>query len=204
MSAPSTWTLRFTEWECGHHQQRPADIPGITSPEQARLILQAIGNAISQPGSCRAVLFSETHGYRPIYVTDDYVDPEFPEKVTPLERPVVICGDADTVAQIMGDGLLEARDEIMNPDLYAAAVWDGAEEVCAYQTVLTTLTREQVEAGIAARADAYPPQRELFELPPVFMDAAPILERLRTIAADQGSYRAEMDAEDAAAEGVCA
>ena len=56
---------------CGHHCQRPADIP-VETPEQASLILCAISHAISQPGHARAVLMNDEHA-ETVYLTDDYV-----------------------------------------------------------------------------------------------------------------------------------
>ena len=52
------FTLRFMAWQCGHHGMRPDDIP-VHSIEQAQAIVNAIGCAISQPGSARAALFDD-------------------------------------------------------------------------------------------------------------------------------------------------
>jgi hypothetical protein len=104
-SASLPLTLRFTHWECGHHGTRPADIP-VASVAQAHAILSAISHAISQPGNARAQLFDATKGVGDIYVTDDYVSDDFsPTSELRLDRPIMICGDAATVAAIQAPDL---------------------------------------------------------------------------------------------------
>lgn len=65
--------LEFFDWECGHHQETPEPIEGI-SEEQAAAILNAISHAISQPFSARARLIDGDLA-REYYLTDDYVSP---------------------------------------------------------------------------------------------------------------------------------
>jgi hypothetical protein len=191
------WTLRFTEWQCGHHGQRPEDIP-VASPEQAKAILWAIACAISQPGHARAMLFDETRGYPDIYLTDDYVSAgyasDFDTERAPSERPVVVlCSDEATASAILAPELTAAREEISDPDLWRATVWDGKAQVDTYETVLTTLTREAIVA-LEKEADPWPHERPpLFALPPVFRDGAELLARLRTIPTEIAALCTEVE-----------
>lgn len=196
---PAPWTLRFTEWQCGHHGQRPEDIP-VQSPEQAKAILWAIACAISQPGHARAMLFNDTRGYWDIYVTDDHC--EFNPNGTPSCRPeVVLCADAETAAAILAPELKAARGEMIDPDLYNARMWDGEDlpeaRVDAYEAVLTLLPRAEVEKRAEvddSRLDPVPP---LFALPPIFFDGAEVLRRLREEAASIAAWEEQLAAETA-------
>lgn len=192
---PMPWTLRFTAWQCGHHGQRPDDIP-VASPEQAKLILDAIGYAISQPGSARACLFSDVVGFADIYLTDDYCS--FNPDATPSARPAaVLCADDAMVAAILAPELKDARNDLMDPDLWDVTVWDGKRMVYRCETVLTTLTRDAVQE-LANVDDSYlDPRSPLFDLPPVLHDGAALLERLRTVAAEIAAYEAEIAADRA-------
>lgn len=190
----AAWTLRFTEWQCGHHGQRPEDI-ACSSPEQAKAILWAIACAISQPGHARACLFDDTRGFADIYITDDYC--EFKPDRTPSYRPaVVLCADDATAAAILAPELKDAREDISEPDLWQAKVWDGKELVETNSAYLTTMTREAVEALAQVDDTSLEPRMPLFELPPVFHDGAGLAERLRTIAAEMAAYEAEVAAEN--------
>lgn len=186
--APAPFTLRFTAWECGHHQQRPDDIP-VHSPEQAKLILRAIGNAISQPGSGRAVLFDEVSGWVDLYVTDDYAGTE--GLTRPVARPVLVHGAEDVIAALLADDLREARDEFIDDvDLFGVERWDGASYVWAGDVLVTTMTPGDVQAMVNDAACHIEP-REIFQLPPVFRDAVPLLERLRQLRAEFAAEEAE-------------
>lgn len=178
------YAVHFTEWQCGHHCQRPEDIP-VSSPEQASLILQAISHAISQPGHARAVLMNETHAAT-VYVTDDYVavghtdKAEFPTHYFQWAlRPEVILGNASQIDEIHSPALAEAIESLHG----GIERWDGKSEVWNNRIVTTTLSRAEVEA-IAAPLDAYEDRRVAFELPPVFRAAAEVLEELRQEADD--------------------
>lgn len=193
----AAWTLRFTEWQCGHHGQRPEDI-ACSSPEQAKAILWAIACAISQPGHARAMLFSETRGFADIYLSDDYC--EFNPASTPSYRPeAVLCADAETAAAILAPELSAARAEMTEPDLCPVRMWDGKDlpeaQVNANESVVTLLPRADVEKRAEvddSRLDPLPP---LFELPPVFYDGAQVLERLRKEAASIAAWEAEVAAD---------
>jgi hypothetical protein len=200
MADPITtpWTLRFTEWACGHHQQRPDDIP-VSSPEQAQLILQAIGNAISQPGHARACVFNDTQGIDDIYVTDDHCDFN-PAKRVAYDRPVlVLCADEATANAMLADELEAAREDLWAvADLTDAKVWDGKEMLSGYDVALTTLTREQIDAIIEQDRDLLPEEahRAHFGLPPLFRDGAEVLAALRKEAESIAAYEAECAADE--------
>ncbi|MES2888678.1 MAG: hypothetical protein V4739_11775 [Pseudomonadota bacterium] len=172
MSAPTSgadFTLHFTEWQCGHHCQRPEDIP-VHSPEQALQVLHAISCAISQPGHARAAILQASLAAG-IYLTDDYVDPA---PIAWRLRPQVVHGTAEELDQLMSAELKEERDWILPEDL---SRWDERRYVWADESVLTTLTPAQVLALITDGADSYPEQR-LFEFPPIFRPAADIVAEL--------------------------
>ena len=178
-SAPALpYTLHFIRWECGHHQAKPADIPCAT-PQQALLILQALGAAISQPGSARAVLFDDTTGID-AYVTDDYATLGISTSehdlnpATWADRPLVIHGDADTIARIHAPALADARDWVLGID--DCHPWDGKKPLEAFGVATTTLTREAVEELLANAEEL---DIGLCELPPVFRPAAEVLAELQ-------------------------
>lgn len=205
MTAATPWTLRFTEWQCGHHGQRPEDIP-CASPEQAKAILWAIACAISQPGHARAMLFDETRGHSGIYLTDDYISDDFhPERPGSYRPEVVLCADQAMADAILAPELKAARDEGTQPDLIGVRQWDGKDlpeaRVDANEAVLTLLTRAQVEKFAEVDDTSLDPHEPLFELPPIFYDGAEVLERLRKEAASIAAWEAEVAAERAAASG---
>lgn len=192
--AQTPFELTFTQWECGHHQQRPAPIP-VSSPAQARLILQAIASAISQPGSARGVLVHKRRTVgTAVYVTDDYVG-DFPLDPSVWSHcPDVICGDEATITAILSDELERARVESMplGLELVGTQRWDGRTAVGASEVILTTLTREQIEESIRAAADEWPPRDPVFELPPTFHDASQVLAELRGEEAAIAAYWADL------------
>lgn len=194
--AATPWTLRFTEWQCGHHGERPDDIP-VASPQQAKLILTAISHAISQPGHARAMLFGETRGWADIYVTDDYC--EFNPNSNPSYRPeVILCADEATAAAILGPELKAARETVVDPDPYRARMWAGEDTVETNDCVVTLLTHAQVEERVQIadwRADADTNKPRSFELPPIYFDGAQVLEKLRAEAASIAEWEAERAAE---------
>lgn len=201
------WTLRFTEWSCGHHGQRPEDIP-CASPEQAKAILWAIACAISQPGYARATLFNDERGIADIYLTDDHLATSYggdfnPDKINTYYRPeVVLCADQATADAILAPELKQAREEGVRPDLMGARLWDGKDlpeaRVCTNESVLTLLPRAQVEKLAEVDDTSLDPVAPLFELPPIFYDGAQVLEKLRAEAASIAAYEAELAAERAA------
>lgn len=182
-------TLHFIEWQCGHHCQRPADIP-VSDPAQVTLILQAISHAISQPGQARAALLGMDSA-QCAYITDDYVSVghgsqhEFSTDGQGwICRPQVICCTAEQQAEIHSEALKDAVEA-----LYATIdCWDGKADVQDVQIVTTTLARAEVET-LAAPLDAYEERHIPFGLPPVFLDAAAVLEELRA----EATYQAEQE-----------
>lgn len=193
-------TLRFIEWQCGHHHQRPADIQ-CTSVVQAHAILTAISCAISQPGSARAILFDATHGYAGIsggiYLTDDHVDPDFkPTTQLTDERPVLIYGDEATLAAIQAPSLQPAREQWYFagdgvPDLDGLACWDDKSAVQAWDVLLTTRTPADVDGELMVALNAYLPRGYLFELPPLYVPAEKVLEKLLLLQADLATSQDE-------------
>lgn len=205
--APLAWrpaplpplTLRFTEWQCGHHCERPADIP-VSSAEQAVAIACAISHAISQPGHARAVVMSDDRA-ETIYITDDYValgggcapatKPtdyyEWPE------RPVVIVGAEADLDAILSDELREAREALFDAEVTR---FKPLDMLYGYDVAVSYLTQTELEA-MAAPKDAYEERHVPFELPPVFRNAAEVLETLRQEAADQAAYQLEIAQETA-------
>ena len=184
---PAPYTLRFTEWQCGHHGTRPDDIP-VHSIEQALLILRAISHAISQPGNARAVLFNDEVG-ESIYLTDDYVSVMAGEvdKLPPVDRwsyrPTLFLCSPEQVAELQSPALARAVDEsFYGPTL---PLWDGKtpieEMFDSYH--LTTLTQTEIEA-LAAPLEWYEEvqRRQLFDLPPVLKPATELLAELREAA----------------------
>ncbi|WP_038214366.1 hypothetical protein [Xenophilus azovorans] len=175
-------TLRFTEWRCGHHGQRPADIP-VQSVQQAQLILQAIANAISQPGHARAVLFDANTG-RTAYVTDDYAEP-LPEASS--YRTVVYHGSPTEIADL--EGLQDAFDAAYGGTLRR---WDGAAWLDDME-VMTTLSAAEIEVATAPVEWHEEDQRHpVCDLPPVLKPAAELLAELREVKADMEAEAAEL------------
>lgn len=131
-------TLRFTNWQCGHHATRPADIP-VHSLEQAFAILHAISSAISQPGHARAVIYGEEFASDEIYLTDDYVSPSKPRNLGNL-RTVVFHGTPEEM-QIL-ESLGSAYHDCYGGD--NLCVWDGKTNLENHNEVVTTLTVEEI------------------------------------------------------------
>lgn len=194
------YTLRFTSWECGHHHERPDDIP-VSSPEQATLILRAISHAISQPGSAHAVLLDDEHA-QTAYITDDYVsvgagsnngfDPAWRSATL---RPVIVHGTAEEIEAIHSAELADAVEAIHGGPLNRWPA-DGKGWIDGDMTT-TTLTPSEVEA-IAAPAEPFEEPRPLvIDVPPVLRAAAVVLAELRTEAADIAAHEAEIAADKA-------
>lgn len=171
-------TLRFTEWSCGHHCQRPDDIP-VDNPRQASLILAAISHAINQPGHARAVLMSETHAVT-AHVTDDYVaaaggNPILQE---PWEgqgelRSTVIYGTEAEIALIGSQAYRDAVDLVYG-DL---TPWDGKSFLDG-SVALSALSLAELEA-ISTPLEYFETDKvNLFEIPPVFLPASEALTEL--------------------------
>ncbi len=192
-------TLRFTEWQCGHHCERPADIP-VASAEQALAIAHAISHAISQPGHARAVVMSDDRA-ETIYITDDYValgggcaHAEKPRDYYEWpERPVVIVGAEAELDAILSDELRESREV-----LFVAEVtrFKPLDMLYGYDVAVSYLTQTELEA-MAEPKDAYEERHVPFEMPPVFRNAAEVLEALRQEAAEQAAYQLEIAQETA-------
>lgn len=186
------YTLRFAEWRCGHHGQRPADIP-VDGVEQARLILQAISCAISQPGHARAVLFDFISVGPTAYITDDYAEPiQFPS----LPRTTVYHGTEAEIAELRTDAMKSAYDYAYGGTLQQ---WDGT----AYlddMLVVTTLDIKAIEAAIAPvewHEDGQ--RRAVCDAPPVLKPAAELLAELREAAAELQQVDADYPTEGGAA-----
>lgn len=173
-------TLHFTEWECGHHQQRPADIQ-VSSPEQAAQILTAISHSISQPGYAHAVLMDETRG-TPIYLTDDYfsiaqhagnVMPENPLDCGCSERPTLFYGTEAEIAQLESEPYAQAAEWVYGGTL---ARWDGTA-FFDDSVAMTTLSLAELQALVDP--DRFPCTPDLFDLPPIFRPASAALQELQ-------------------------
>ena len=169
------FTLRFTEWRCGHHGTRPDDIP-VHSIEQAQAIVNAIGHAISQPGNARAALFNNWAGTS-IYLTDGYADPIQKDWRRWAPRTTIHYATQEEMAELAG---LQAAAV----DYYGSALqqWDGAAYLDEME-VVTTLTTEAIEAAVAPmgwyEADR---RRVVCEVPPIVKPAAELLAQLREVA----------------------
>ena len=188
MSAPTSsnaapFTLRFTEWRCGHHGTRPDDIP-VHSVEQAQAIARAIGYSISQPGHARAALFDELHGTT-IYITDDHADNIAPGWCWQT-RSIVYRATQEELAELLS--LQTAFDDCYGGPLKQ---WDGTaflEEM----VVVTLLNVEAIEAAIApVEWHEEGQRREVCEVPPVIKPAAELLEELREAAAEMAAEAAQ-------------
>lgn len=175
-----TLTLRFTEWSCGHHGQRPADIP-VDTPQQASLILAAISHAISQPGHASAVLLTDTHAVA-AYVTDDHVStagggPTFPDQLDGQGdlRSTVIYGTEAEIALIASPAYRAAVEWVYGD---TPKRWDGKSALDDY-TVLSALSLEELEA-IGRPSEYFESNKlDLFNVPPVFLPACEALRELQ-------------------------
>lgn len=168
------YTLRFTEWRCGHHGQRPADI-AVHSIEQAQLILQAIGNAISQPGHARAAIFDGMRGTT-AYLTDDYAEAIREEQDWPL-RTIVYHGSPEELGQVLAMGA--AFDYAYGGE---PKVWNDKSRLDDME-VITTLDVAAIEAAIAP-VDWHEEglRTAVCDVPPVLKPIAVLLEELRECA----------------------
>lgn len=172
-------TLHFTEWECGHHQQRPADIQ-VSSMEQAAQILTAISHSISQPGHARAAIMDETHAVS-VYLTDDYFSVGFAEPgVMPkhlfscgAERSTLFYGTETEILQLENAPYARAADWVYGGSL---ARWDGQSVFDDY-VGLTTLSLAELEALVDQDCSSSTPN--LFDLPPIFRPASAALQELQ-------------------------
>lgn len=174
------YTLHFTEWECGHHQQRPADIQ-VSSMEQAAQILVAISHSISQPGHAHGVLMDETHA-TPIYLTDDYfsvghgaagVMSKSPFSSHGSERPTLFYGTEAEITQLESEAHAHAAEWVYGG---ALARWDG-KSFFDDSVAMTTLSLAELEALVDP--DRLPKTRGLFDLPPIFRPASAALQELQ-------------------------
>jgi hypothetical protein len=184
------YTLRFTHWQCGHHGQRPADIP-VHSIEQAQLILNAIGCAITQPGHAWAVVYDDEHYTTPIRLTDDHADPV---QQTYGLRTVVFHGTAEEIAEL--PALAKAHQDCFGG--IAVHIWDGKTHLDDHSEVATTLSIEAINAATQPvewhEGDT---RKAVCNAPPVLRPVAELLAELR----EHATYLAEIDAEEATEQG---
>ena len=169
------FTLRFMEWQCGHHGTRPDDIP-VHSIAQAQAIVNALGHAISQPGNARAVLFNEWRA-TPIYLTDDHADPIHKDEWQWTWRMVIHHATPEEMAELAS--LKAAAVEYYGGPLKQ---WDGVAYLDEME-VVTALAVEEIEAAVAP-LDWYEADRRrvVCEVPPIIKPAAELLIELREIA----------------------
>ena len=177
--------LRFTQWRCGHHSQRPDDI-AVSSPAQASQILRAISYAISQPGYANAVLMDETYGVT-AYITDDHVNAGHTatDAFPPLDqwhqrRPIMVYGSPEEIAEIQSPGLAEACEVDYGGPI---PLWNGTTFVDDSIT-LSTLPLDEIKAKAAPIDWHDEGQAELFPVPPVYRPAGQLLSELRALAED--------------------
>lgn len=182
MSTPNL-TLRFYDWQCGHHGTRPADI-AVSSPEQATQILQSMSHCISQPGHFSAWLMDGTHAVS-AYVTDDYVRvghgdtqpfPRWSSLGWQDERPMLIYGTEAQIAELRHPDNAEAVSCLWLFD--ALPAWDGTQFLDD-NVATTTLTLAELQHITRSRDWFEPNSPELFALPPVFKTAESALEEVR-------------------------
>ena len=177
------FTLRFMAWQCGHHGMRPDDIP-VHSIEQAQAIVNAIGCAISQPGSARAALFDDWRGTY-IYLTDDHADAIHKDKFGWPLRTTIHYATPEEMAEL--EGLHAAV-----VDYYGRALkqWDGTAYLDELE-VVTTLAKEAIEAAVAPidwhEADR---RRLVCDVPPIIKPIAELLAELREIAQEMADEAA--------------
>lgn len=169
------FTLRFMEWQCGHHGTRPGDIP-VHSIEQAQAIVNALGYAISQPGHARAALFNAERGVS-LYLTDDHADTIQKDEWQWGYRTTIHCATPEELAELQG--LRAAFDYCYGGELQQ---WDGTKYLDDME-VVTTLTPEAIEAAIAPVSWYEADQRgAVCDVPPVIKPAAELLAELREAA----------------------
>ncbi|MFI8616508.1 hypothetical protein ACIGHN_13485 [Acidovorax sp. NPDC077693] len=172
---PTPYTLRFMTWQCGHHGQRPEDIP-VHSIEQAQAIVNALGYAISQPGHARAALFNADRGTS-IYMTDDHADPIQKDEWRWAQRTTIYHATPDELAELMG--LQAAFDYAYGGELKQ---WDGTSYLDEME-VVTALDVAAIEAAVAPVSWYESDRRQaVCDVPPVLKPAAELLEELREAA----------------------
>jgi len=168
------YRLSFSQWECGHHQQMPAPIE-VSSPGQAMLILRAIAAAISQPGSARAHICSDT-SYLEVYVTDDYIDPHEPGNEGGwADRPLVVYGNATAQAELIKPIHIAALQDLQwqVSDL-AHEAWDGMRPLDGGEFVHTAMSLADLRA-LLSTSDESPAARGA---PPRHIDADELLSQV--------------------------
>lgn len=186
-------TIRFIEWRCGHHGQLPDDIPAA-SREQAQLILQAIGYAISQPGYARAAVFDD-HSGTTVYLTDDYA-----EEIKPgwPSRTVLYHATPDQLAELRRPELARAWDDCYGGELRE---WDGAallDDEMDWVTTQDVAAITQALTPVAWHEEGQ--RREVCQVPPVLKPAAELLAELHEVAEETAEYEAALAADRAAAQ----
>lgn len=175
--------LRFYNWQCGHHCERPDDI-AVTSPDQATQILHAMSHCISQPGSFNAWLLTETRAIS-AYVTDDYMRTHGGASAFPQlndwnwgdERPVLVYGTPEQIAALNHPDNAEAMDNLWFHESLPA--WDG-ESYIDDNMVTSSLSLTELMNLCRPRESHEPHRPELYHLPPVFRTAESVLEEVRT------------------------
>ncbi|WP_426307748.1 hypothetical protein ACN9MJ_10415 [Acidovorax facilis] len=185
---PAPYTLRFTQWQCGHHGTRPADI-AVHNIAQAQAIVQAIGYAISQPGSARAVLFNAERGTT-IYITDDYTDTIRVDDSSWSPRTTLHHATPEELAELLT--LQGAFDYCYGGELRP---WDGTKCIEDID-VVTGLSPAEIEAAVApiSRYEA-DQRRAVCDLPPVIKPVAELLSELREVAQELAAEVAERGGE---------
>ena len=182
MSSTPTLALRFYNWQCGHHSQRPDDI-AVSSPDQATQILHAMSHCISQPGSFNAWLLTETRAIT-AYVTDDYVRmngdhqnfPQLEDWNWGDDRPVLVYGTPEQIAELNHPDNAEAVDNLWFIESLTA--WDGKSYI-EEDMVTSTLSLVELQ-NLCRPRESYEPYRpELYHLPPVFRTAESVLDEVR-------------------------
>jgi len=183
LTQAAPYTLTFVEWECGHHMQRPADIP-VHSPEQALLILQAISHAISQPGSARAILLTDDAASGEVYLCDDYVDPGAQSILQHrYPRPIIAYGDAAAIAALQHADLADAWDDLIGGE---PLLWDGEEPIYSEGGVVLFVGTLQELQDLMRVPDPFEQHCRYFDVPPTFMPAAEVRAMLGESQAEMG------------------
>lgn len=178
------YTLRFMQWQCGHHGTRPDDIP-VHSIEQAQAIVNALGYAISQPGHARAALFSAERGTS-IYMTDDHADAIQKDEWSWAPRTTIYHATPEELAELLS--LQAAFDYCYGGELKQ---WGGTAYLDEME-VVTTMSVEAIEAAVAP-VSWYEADRRgaVCDVPPIVTTASALLEELREAAQDLAAEAAE-------------
>lgn len=182
-SVDSQLTLRFYDWQCGHHGTRPHDI-FVSNPEQATAILVAMSYCINQPGHFRAWMMDEKYAVD-AYVTDDYVStttahstsfPNWSELNFSDERPLLIYGTEEQIAELRHPDNAKAVSCLWFFDTLPA--WDGTS-FHNDSTATTTLTLAELENITRPHEWFEPGSPPPFARPPIFKTAESALEDVR-------------------------